>query len=46
MNYMNLEKFITQLYLMNGPKQKGFDDGINYYYDKPKYNVHKSWKHN
>lgn len=27
-------------------KQKGFDDGINYYYDKPKYNVHKSWKHN
>lgn len=26
-------------------KQKGFDDGINYYYELPKYDVHKSWKH-
>ena len=26
--------------------QKGFDDGKYYYYDVPKYDVHKSWKHN
>lgn len=25
--------------------QKGFDDGINYHYNIPKYNVHKSWRH-
>jgi hypothetical protein len=26
-------------------KQTGFDDGVNYHYKLPKYNVHKSWKH-
>lgn len=26
-------------------KQKGFDDGVNYHYNMPKYDVHKSWKH-
>lgn len=25
--------------------QKGFDDGINYHHDIPKYDVHKSLKH-
>lgn len=25
--------------------QKGFDDGINYHHNIPKYNVHKSWRH-
>jgi hypothetical protein len=26
-------------------KQKGFDDGVNYHHNMPKYDVHKSWKH-
>lgn len=27
-------------------KEEGFDDGTNYHYDLPKYDVHKSLRHN